>query len=162
MKSYKLTPESQQNERNTIQQISVNNNYEASTLNKISKEKKQKRDTQKRKWAKFTYIGKETRFITKLFKNTDAKVTFTTDNTIERCLATEHGTDHSKYNKSRVYQLTCPDCKMKYTGQTRKPFKIKTPRTLQRLQIWEQQVEIHPTPLRKQTFLRPNGRYNEH
>jgi hypothetical protein len=69
MKSYKLTPEGQQKERNTVQQILANNNYKASTLNKIRKEKKKKRDTQKRKWAKFTYmyIGKETRFITKQF-----------------------------------------------------------------------------------------------
>jgi hypothetical protein len=94
-------------------------------LNKISREKKQKQDTQKRKWAKFTYIRKETRFITKLFKNTDVKVTFTTDNTIERRLAMKHGTDHSKYDKSGIYQLTCPDCKMKYTGQTGGPFKIR-------------------------------------
>jgi len=41
------------------------------------KRKKQKEDTRKKKWAKFTCIGKETRFITKLFKNTDIKVTFT-------------------------------------------------------------------------------------
>jgi transposase-like protein len=103
----------------------VNNNYEAFALNKISREKKQKPDTQKRKWAKFTYIGKETRFITKLFKNTDVKVTFTTDNTIERCLAMKHGTDHSKYDKSGIYQPTCPNCKMKYTGQTGSPFKTR-------------------------------------
>jgi hypothetical protein len=36
------------------------------------------------------------------------------------------------------------------------------PRTIQRLQIWKQQVEIRPTPLRKQTFIWPNGRYNGH
>jgi hypothetical protein len=91
IKSYKLTPENQQKEKNIIQQILVNNNYEASALNKISREKKQKPDTKKRKWAKFTYIGKETSFIIKHFKNTDIKVTFTTDNTIERRLATKHG-----------------------------------------------------------------------
>jgi hypothetical protein len=107
----------------------VNNNYEASALNKISKEKKQKRDPQKSKWAKFIYIGKETRFITKLFKNTDVKVTFTTENAIERRLATKHGTDHSKYDKSGIYQLTCPDCKMKYTGQTGRPFKSDSKNT---------------------------------
>jgi hypothetical protein len=66
-----------------------------------------------------------TRFITKLFKNTDVKVTFTTDNTIESRLATKHGTNHSKYEKSGIYQLTCPDCKMKYTGQTGRPFKTR-------------------------------------
>ena len=94
-------------------------------MNKISREKKKKRDIQKRKWAKFTYIGKETRFITKLFKNTDVKVTFTTDNPVERRLATKHGTDQSKCDKSGIYQLTCPDCKMKYTGQTGRPFKVR-------------------------------------
>ena len=40
MKSHELTPEGQPKERNTIQQILANNNYEASTLNKISKDKK--------------------------------------------------------------------------------------------------------------------------
>jgi hypothetical protein len=92
---------------------------------KLVKRKNRNETLQKRKWAKFTYIGKEPRFITKLFKNTDVKVTFTTDNTIERRLATKHGTDQSKYDKSGIYQLTCPDCKMKYTGQTRRPFKIR-------------------------------------
>ena len=60
-----------------------------------------------------------------MFKNTDVKVTFTTDNTTERCLATKHGTDQSKYDKSGIYQLTCPHCKMKYTGQTGRPLKIR-------------------------------------
>jgi len=36
------------------------------------------------------------------------------------------------------------------------------PRALKRLQVWEQQVKIRPTPLRKQTCIRPNGRYNGH
>ena len=40
MKSHKLTPEGQPKEGNTIQQILANNNYESSTLNKISKQKK--------------------------------------------------------------------------------------------------------------------------
>jgi len=67
--------------------------------------------------AKFTYIGNATRFTTKLFKNTDVEVTFTRGNTTERHLATEHETDESKYDKSGIYQLTCPYSKMKYTGQ---------------------------------------------
>jgi hypothetical protein len=65
-------------------------------LSKFSKEKKQKRDTQKEKCAKFTYVGKETRFITKLFKSTNVKVTFTTVNTIERRLAKELASDQNK------------------------------------------------------------------
>jgi hypothetical protein len=65
------------------------------------------------------------RFITKLFKNTNVKITFTTDNTIERCLATKLGTDQNKYDKNGIYQLTCPDCKKKYTGQMGRPFKVR-------------------------------------
>jgi len=38
----------------------VNNKYKVSTLSKFSEEKKQKQDTQKEKWAKFTYVGRET------------------------------------------------------------------------------------------------------
>jgi hypothetical protein len=42
------------------------------------------------KWATFTYVGKETRFITKLFKDTNVKIAFTTDNTIGKRLALKH------------------------------------------------------------------------
>jgi hypothetical protein len=34
--------------------------------------------TQKQKWAKFTYIGKETRIITRLFKNTNIRIAYKT------------------------------------------------------------------------------------
>ena len=78
----------------------------------------------KKKISKVHITGKERNFITKMFKNTDVKVTFTTDNTIERRLLTKHGTDQSKYDKNGIYQLTCPDCKMKYTGQTGETYKI--------------------------------------
>ena len=40
-------------------------------------------ERKKTKWAKFTYIGREIRAVTKIFKNTNVKVTFATDNTIE-------------------------------------------------------------------------------
>jgi hypothetical protein len=159
MKTYKLTPESRQKEENTVQQILVNNNYDVSTLNKFSKEKKQKRDTQKEKWAKFTYVGKETRFITKLFKNTNVKVRFATINTIERRLATKLGTDQNKYDKSGIYQLSCPNCKKKYTGQT---LQGQISGTFKAFQVWEQQVEICPAPPRKQTCNWSSGSFNGH
>jgi hypothetical protein len=46
------------------------------------------------------------------------------NNTIGKRLIMEHKA-HSKYDKSGVYQLTCPDCKMTYTGQTGRPFKTR-------------------------------------
>ena len=76
-------------------------------------------------WAKFSYVGKEIRFITKLFKNTNIKIAFTTDNTVGKRLTVKQETLQSKYERSCVYQLTCPECKMKYTRQTGRPFKVR-------------------------------------
>jgi hypothetical protein len=53
-----------------------------------------------KKWAKFTYIGKDTRFITKLFKDTNVRIVFTTNNTIGKHLAMEQQTPQCKYDKS--------------------------------------------------------------
>jgi hypothetical protein len=39
------------------------------------------------KCAKFTYIGKETKFITKLFNDSSVKISFTTQNTIGKLLS---------------------------------------------------------------------------
>ena len=61
----------------------------------------------------------------KLFKSTNVKAAFTTDNTIGKHLTIKQETPQNKYEKSGIYQLTCPDCKMKYTGQTGRPFKVR-------------------------------------
>jgi len=68
METNELTREVRLKERDNIRQILLNNKYDASSLNKSNKEKEQKQNNQMKKWAKFTYVGKETRFITKLFK----------------------------------------------------------------------------------------------
>ena len=55
----------------TIKHIIHNNGYDTSTLDNINHANpKHKHDYHNGKWAKFTYVGKETRQITKLFKNT--------------------------------------------------------------------------------------------
>ena len=125
MNSYQLNKPSKEQEHNTIKQIMCNNKYGPSTLNiKRTKhtEKQEKNDTQK--WAKFTYIGKETEFITKMFKNSPVKFSFTTHITIGRILS--HRPTHTKprnqLDKSGVYRLTCPDCNMTFVGQTGQSF----------------------------------------
>ena len=70
----------------------------------------------------FTYVGIETKLITKIFKDINVKITFTTDNTIENHLATRQ--KQNKYEKCNMYQLTCPSCNMKHLGQTGRPFKV--------------------------------------
>jgi len=69
-------------ESNTMQQILANNKYDTSIVRNLSVKKKQKQNKEKVQWAKFTYVGKETRAITKIFKNTNVKVAFSADNTV--------------------------------------------------------------------------------
>jgi hypothetical protein len=68
---------------------------------------------------------KETKFITKLFKDSPIKVTFTTNNTIQKLLSSRPQPLQKQYDNSGIYQLTCPDFHMKYVGQTGRSFKIR-------------------------------------
>jgi len=129
MNSYQLNKFNTEQEYNIIRQITYNNKYDPTTLNNINKtkltEKQNKTDTHK--WAKFTYTGKETKFITKLFKNSPVKISYTTNNTISRILNRKpaHTKAHKQLETSTVYRLTCPDCNMKYVGQTGRSFRIR-------------------------------------
>jgi hypothetical protein len=100
-----------------LKQILHNNKYNTTVLNKITN-KKQEQDNQNTKWAKFTYIRKETRFITKLFKNTILKIAHTTNNNLRKPLSTQQTQKQNKYDKSSVYQLICPTRNKKYIRQT--------------------------------------------
>ena len=86
--------------------------------------KRHKHTEDKTKWVKFTYVGRETRAITKIFKNTNIRVTFGTNNTIGKLL-TRNEHNRSKCVNSGIYQLNCPTCNKKYTSQTGKQFRIR-------------------------------------
>ena len=79
-------------------------------LQKAYKEKRNKIKTVRKQSAKFTYIRKETTAITKAFKNTNVKITFSTNNTTGKLLATRHHRTKCKYDKCGLYQLTCRTC----------------------------------------------------
>lgn len=83
-------------------------------LKLINSNKKQKGPEKKEKpkyrRAKFQYIGKETKFITKLFKNSNLKVSFKTDSTIGKLLTSNKECSSNKFSKCSTYQLTCQDC----------------------------------------------------
>ena len=74
-----------------MKQISYNNKYDISLLNKFSPVENKTwpdiKNIPKTKWAKFTYTGKETKFIYKLLNNNNLKITFTTQNTIGKHLS---------------------------------------------------------------------------
>jgi hypothetical protein len=95
--SYQLTPYNIRKERDTIMQILSSNKYDKSVLGAMDIKIKHKCIAEKMKWVKFTYIGRETTAITKIFKNTSVKVSFGTDNTIGRHLATKQERNRNKY-----------------------------------------------------------------
>jgi len=101
------------------------NKYDISLVNRLAKAKKNEKQLPTTTRAKFTYIGKETKFITKLFKDSPIKITFTTRNTIKRLLSTKPHPIQEQFDSSGVYQLPCPDCHMKYVGQTGKSFPVR-------------------------------------
>ena len=87
-----------------LEQILRSNKYDTSVLHKVNnKNNKREHDNQKTKWAKVTYMGKETRLTTNLFKNTDIKIAFTTNNNIERLLSTQCNQIQNKYDRCGIY-----------------------------------------------------------
>jgi hypothetical protein len=97
-----------------------------SLLNKLTiTGKKEKMNTRNTKWAKFSCVGKETKFITKLFKSTALKIAFVTQNTNGKLLPKQNNHHKNKFEKCGVYHLTCLYCNKKYIGQNRRPFHIR-------------------------------------
>jgi hypothetical protein len=119
-------------ERNIIKHIMNNNQYPEETFLKISISQKKKNYSLRnnnqdniKKWATFTYIGGETRNITRIFKTTNLKIAFKTANTIQNylCNLKEPNHQNDPYQNSGIYQLTCKECNQKYTGQTCRAFR---------------------------------------
>jgi hypothetical protein len=112
---------------NTIHNILYNNKFPLQYCDYTSKHRTPTQlQTQDRiyKWATFTYVGKETRFITQIFRNTDLKIAYKFNNTIETLLKTTR-THLDKYSASGIYKLTCPDCGKAYVGQTGRSFSVR-------------------------------------
>ena len=76
------------------------------------------------KLVTFTYIGKETNFITNLFRKTNLKIAFRTNNTIQSLLKHQQQLPDT-YTQSGVYKLKCPDCNKTYVSQTGRSFQVK-------------------------------------
>ena len=113
-----------------------NNKYDIKILDKVTLtndtktqeriEEGKTKTKPKIEWATFTYIGRQTKFITKLFKNTNLKISFKTENAIAKLLTQNNkNTNFNKFHKSGIYQLKCQGCNKKYIGQTGRPFHVR-------------------------------------
>ena len=138
--SYPITDTYRQVEYDIIRHILRVNQYCPSILNRIQSQipttplPQPAHDTSQhtlqqqtpQRFATFTYVGKETRFITKLFKHTNVRIAYRTQNTIAKLLRHHHNPkqdDH--FDKSGIYQLSCPDCGKAYVGQTVRSFRTR-------------------------------------
>jgi hypothetical protein len=121
--TYGLTNENKHKEEEIIAHILKNNQYPPHI--KYNKQTPPNNNTaQNRKWITFTYFGPCMRMISKIFRNTNMKVAFRTNNTLRQHLKIkEKMTD--KYNQSGVYQMACQDCELKYIGQTGRTFRTR-------------------------------------
>jgi len=70
----------------------------------------------------------------------------------------------SKYEKSEIYQITCPTCNMKHEahGTDRQVVQHPFPRTPTRHQVRIRQIQIRPAPARQRTCHRPHGGHHGH
>jgi len=109
--NYHLPPDRRQNEDNRIQQILQNNGYSTPALPLTSNYKKNQPPSEKPLRDRFSYCSRETRAVTKAFKNTKIKVTYSTKNTLQKLLmGNHHLPEKSKYVKSGLYQIICHTC----------------------------------------------------
>jgi lipoprotein-anchoring transpeptidase ErfK/SrfK len=105
LNKYPISPSNKHKETQLINTILRNNGYPPHTYthkqvtNKITNTVQQQ---QKQKWATFTYTGNQTRAITKLFKNSNIRIAYRTNNTIRNYLQNkDHNSD--KYSHSGIY-----------------------------------------------------------
>jgi hypothetical protein len=105
--TYGLTNENKHKEEEIIAHILENNQYPLHII--YNKQTPSNSNTpQNRKWITFTYFGSCTRMISKIFRNTNMKVAFRTNNTLKQHLKIKEKT-MDKYNQSGVYQMACQD-----------------------------------------------------
>jgi hypothetical protein len=123
--TYPITNEEKTKKLNIIQDTLYNNEYKNKNLNirhprnKKHNNKNTSQQHQTTKWTTFTYYGKETKEIAKLFKETNIKIAFRTKNLVKPSL------QQDEYENSGVYQIRCMDCPLKYIGQTGQTFKTR-------------------------------------
>jgi hypothetical protein len=109
-----LDKNNKRKELHIIINIAINSGYRKEDIiklyNQIRKQQNNKVDEIKanKKWVSFTYIGNYISKITKLFKNTNLKIAFRTNNAVEKLLGDNHTVN--KYEKSGIYKMTCQSC----------------------------------------------------
>ena len=88
LNTYNLQKQEHDRELNIIHNILYNNAFPIKNQNSHTHNTQEEHPPKtQQKWATFTYTGKETTYITNIFKQTDIKIAFRTNNTLDRLLS---------------------------------------------------------------------------
>jgi hypothetical protein len=122
LNTYDLQDKEYKHEINMIHNILYNNSFPIKPHKPRTPPPEQPTPPPKQqKWATFTYVGKETSYITNLFRHSNLKIAYRTNNTVLNHLTHKYKNPNI-FSSSGVYKLTCPDCKKAYVGQTGRNF----------------------------------------
>jgi hypothetical protein len=134
------------------------NGYHHLNVRELIRRRKQHQPTEKdkshnqKKWANFTYFGKETKFITKLFKDFNINISYRTRKTIYNFL-NPHESRNNPYEESGVYGLKCPNCPGSYIGRTGRNFKTRYKEHIQDIRNNKKQDRIFTPYLKYRAFI---------
>jgi hypothetical protein len=116
-------------EKNIIEHMLMANGFNPNILDNLYNQKRMKTEKEitqepKKKWITFTYMGRETRYITKLFKKYNLNIAWRTNNTLEQHLT---NSKHRKdiYHRCGVYKMKCMECGGAYIGLTGRNFRVR-------------------------------------
>jgi hypothetical protein len=125
LNSYNLQYDEYQHELNIIYSILQNNGFPVIPHKPHAPKPTQPKNKETpKKWARFTYNGRETSYIRNIFRKTDLKIALHTRNTTGNLL-TPQNPNPDIYTLSGAYKLTCPDCNKAYVGQTGRKFSAR-------------------------------------
>jgi hypothetical protein len=138
--TYPLPDKEKELEINISQQIINENGYGHMNIAKLVKDRRLKNNIDlkmdvhnkidnNKKWASFSYVGKEVIPIAKILKKFNIKVAFRTRNTLGNWLGCKqlypNEDKGDKFDTCGIYKLNCRSCDGSYIGQTGRNFKTR-------------------------------------
>ena len=127
MHNLPLSQQHKQKEWSNILHTAKANGYPASAIiklnthnqNRLRNPNKNTLPSNNKKWVIFTFHSPILRRITNIFRNTNLKITFRANNSLQNILNAQRPSNNiNAYTQSGIYEMKCHTCKQSYIGQT--------------------------------------------
>jgi hypothetical protein len=162
--TYRPNDNEKRTEQQTIEQTVTNNGYDTSIIKQLHKPKHTtNKDNTKLSWAKFTYFGKQTRVITKLFTQTPLRISLQATTPSEKFYPITHITWNHNNNSNKVaYTALLAQTVICNILVRQEIFPKTISRTFPRFQIQYTKIQLCHTSIGTRTLYGPDYRYYEH